>query len=78
MANQQPLRFKTISEFHDFRNLPKPEHPLVSVYNFEDLKYLNDEEPKILMLDFYSIALKEMPTQKCVMASRNTILKKEF
>ena len=51
MANQQPLRFKTISEFHDFRDLPKPEHPLVSVYNFEDLKYLNSEEPKSLMLD---------------------------
>ncbi|WP_286969576.1 helix-turn-helix domain-containing protein [Flavobacterium sp. UBA4854] len=64
MANQQPLRFKTISEFHDFRNLPKPEHPLVSVYNFEDLKYLNDEEPKSLMLDFYSIALKRNANAK--------------
>lgn len=58
MANQQPLRIKSISEFHQFRNLPKPEHPLVSVYNFEDLKYLNENEPRNLMLDFYSIALK--------------------
>ncbi|MBS7254720.1 helix-turn-helix domain-containing protein [Flavobacterium branchiicola] len=58
MANQQPLRFKSISEFHQFRDLPKPQHPLVSVYNFEDLKFLNKEEPKSLMLDFYSIALK--------------------
>lgn len=64
MANHQPLRFKTISEFHDFRNLPKPEHPLVSVYNFEDLKYLNSEEPKSLMLDFYSIALKRNANAK--------------
>jgi len=64
MANQQPLRFKTISEFHDFRDLPKPEHPLVSVYNFEDLKYLNNEEPKSLMLDFYSIALKRNANAK--------------
>jgi len=64
MANQQPLRFKTISEFHDFRDLPKPEHPLVSVYNFEDLKYLNTEEPKSLMLDFYSIALKRNANAK--------------
>lgn len=58
MANQQPHRIKSISEFHEFRDLPKPEHPLVSVYNFEDLKHLNEAEPKSLMLDFYSIALK--------------------
>lgn len=58
MANQQPYRIKTISEFHQFRNLPKPGHPLISVYNFEDLKTLNEDEPKSLMLDFYSIALK--------------------
>ncbi len=64
MANQQLLRFKSISEFHDFRDLPKPEHPLVSVYNFEDLKYLNSEEPKSLMLDFYSIALKRNANAK--------------
>jgi AraC-like DNA-binding protein len=63
MANQQPLRIKTISEFHQFRDLPKPEHPLVSVYNFEDLKYLNDE-PKSLILDFYSIALKRNSNAK--------------
>jgi len=64
MANQQPLRIKTISEFHQFRDLPKPEHPLVSVYNFEDLKYLNEDEPKSLMLDFYSIALKRNSNAK--------------
>lgn len=64
MANQQPLRIKTISEFHQFRDLPKPEHPLVSVYNFEDLKYLNADEPKSLMLDFYSIALKRNSNAK--------------
>ncbi|MEN2413533.1 helix-turn-helix domain-containing protein [Flavobacterium mesophilum] len=64
MANQQPLRFKTISEFHKFRDLSKPEHPLVSVYNFEDLKYLNEEEPKSLILDFYSIALKRNANAK--------------
>jgi len=64
MANQQPVRIKSISEFHQFRNLPKPEHPLVSVYNFEDLKYLNENEPKSLMLDFYSIALKRNANAK--------------
>jgi AraC-like DNA-binding protein len=64
MANQHPHRVKSISEFHEFRDLPKPEHPLVSVYNFEDLKYLNKEEPKSLILDFYSIALKRNANAK--------------
>jgi AraC-like DNA-binding protein len=64
MANQQPHRVKSISEFHEFRDLPKPEHPLVCVYNFEDLKYLNKEEPKSLILDFYSIALKRNANAK--------------
>lgn len=64
MANQQPHRIKSISEFLEFRGLPKPEHPLVTVYNFEDLKYLNKEEPKSLILDFYSIALKRNANAK--------------
>src|SRR6188768_1559499 len=64
MANQQPHRIKSISEFLEFRGLPKPEHPLIIVYNFEDLKYLNKEEPKSLMLDFYSIALKRNANAK--------------
>jgi AraC family transcriptional activator of pobA len=53
-----PLRFKTISEFHQFRQLPKPEHPLISVINVESIKTLNTNEPLNLVLDFYCIALK--------------------
>jgi len=58
MANAKPHRIKTISEFHQFRALPKPEHPLVSVINFENIKNLRPDEPKSIMLDFYSISLK--------------------
>jgi len=58
MANTQPRRVKTITEFHQFRGLPKPEHPLISVVNFEDFKLLRDDEPKSLINNFYSIALK--------------------
>ena len=54
-----PLRFKTISEFHQFRQLPKPEHPLISVINVESIKRLNTNEPLNLVLDFYCIALKK-------------------
>jgi len=57
MATMQPRRFKTISEFHQFRNLSKPEHPLVSVINLEQLRKLYSNETS-LVFDFYSIALK--------------------
>jgi AraC-like DNA-binding protein len=58
MKNNEPHKLKTISEYHQFRGLPKPEHPLVSVINFEDIKTLRDDEPKHLTQNFYSIALK--------------------
>ena len=58
MANLQPLRFKTISEYHQHMGLAKPEHPLVSVINFENVKQVADLESRNYFLDFYSIALK--------------------
>ena len=64
MAGRQPHRIKSISEFHQFRNLPKPQHPLISVYSFEDMKKLQEDEPKSIMLDFYSIALKRCVNAK--------------
>ncbi len=57
MANIQPHRFKTISEFHRFRKFPKPEHPLISAINLESVKHLPANEES-LMFDFYSIAMK--------------------
>ena len=57
MANIQFHKFKTISEFHKFRGLPKPEHPLISVINLADVKGMPEGGNSIL-LDFYSIALK--------------------
>jgi len=53
----QPHRFKTISEFHQFRGLPKPEHPLISVINMELIRQLSDNEMSFVK-DFYTIALK--------------------
>ena len=58
MALEKPARFKTISEYHQFRGLPKPQHPLISVVNFEDINYIDSKEPKTIVFDFYSIALK--------------------
>ena len=56
MANQKLNHFKTISEFHNSRNLPRPEHPLVSIINVQDIKHY--AQPINMVLDYYSISLK--------------------
>ncbi len=54
-----PLRqIKNISEFHRLQRLPKPEHPLISVINFADIKSYPDEGPNNLVMGFYSVGLK--------------------
>jgi len=64
MANMQPKRFKSITEFHEFRGLPKPGHPLVSVVNLETIQHLAENEPSGLVLDFYSISVKRCLSTK--------------
>lgn len=54
---EQPRRFRSISEFHEFMELPKAEHPLVSVWRFEDVKRTCNA-PFSRIMDFYSIAIK--------------------
>jgi len=39
--------------------LPKPEHPLISVINLESITHLPTNEPVSLVFDFYSISLKK-------------------
>ena len=58
MANVQPHRIKTISEYHRVMGLPKPEHPLISVINLESIRHFPGNEQTSLVFDFYSISLK--------------------
>ena len=51
---------KTISEFHQFRNLPPPHHPLISVIDVSTVPLPESNEPETLMLGFYTIAVKRM------------------
>ncbi|WP_294245779.1 AraC family transcriptional regulator [uncultured Chryseobacterium sp.] len=52
------FRFNSISEFHAFCGLPKPEHPLISLIDYSKVQYpVNDEEMKWIQ-DYYSIGLK--------------------
>ncbi|MFD2935102.1 helix-turn-helix domain-containing protein [Spirosoma flavum] len=56
--------FKTISEFHEFVNLPKPQHPLLSVVDVETVPHWNGGEPITMILDFYAISVKRMRNVK--------------
>lgn len=58
MAGTTPRRFITITDFHRFRGLPKPEHPLISVVNVEQMMDIKADEPYSMIFDFYVIALK--------------------
>src|ERR1700712_5490604 len=58
MAHIQLQKIKTITDFHRYRGLPKPEHPLISVVNFESIKHAAGDDSVNLVNDFYSIGLK--------------------
>ncbi|MBC6611727.1 helix-turn-helix transcriptional regulator [Hymenobacter sp. BT507] len=53
-------RFRTISEFHEFVQLPKPQHPLFSVVDVGTVPHRYGEEPTSMVFDFYSISVKRM------------------
>jgi AraC family transcriptional activator of pobA len=55
---------ETISEFHQFRGLPKPEHPMISVIDIASVKRSAGDEPTSLRLNFYVIAMKKVSGAK--------------
>lgn len=59
MAHAQPQHIRTITEFHSLRGLPKPQHPLVSVVDFELVSKEYDKRISSFVNGFYSIALKK-------------------
>lgn len=56
--------FKTISEFHQFVNLPAPQHPLISVVDVATVPHARNSEPMNMVFDFYSISVKRMHNVK--------------
>ena len=54
----QPYIIQSVSELHRLLELPKPEHPLVSVINLENIKCM-DESIKSVIYNFYSICIKK-------------------
>ena len=53
-------RFRTISEFHDFVQLPPPQHPLLSVVDVGTVPHRYGAEPTSMVFDFYSISVKRL------------------
>ncbi|WCT14329.1 helix-turn-helix domain-containing protein [Mucilaginibacter jinjuensis] len=64
-AHKAPYLIKSIAEEHHFWSLPKPRHPLVSVYRFEDT-VIKESLPELFMFDFYCISIKKNFKGKCV------------
>lgn len=58
MTGKAPHRIKTIPEYHRFRGLPAPEHPLISVIDISTVTHFRDDEPRPLVTDFYFVGLK--------------------
>lgn len=56
--------FKTITEFHQFLGLPKPQHPLISIVDVATVTHTYGPEPTTMAFDFYSIAVKRMHNVK--------------
>lgn len=49
---------KSISEYHQLAGLPKPEHPLVSLVDYSQVKYQTENDEVTLVSPYYSIAMK--------------------
>lgn len=58
MGNSQPFRLKSIAELHQLRGLPKAGHPLISVVTFEGMTEMPNWDTRVLVMDFYLIAMK--------------------
>lgn len=55
---EDTFQFQTLSEFHEFCNLPKPDHPLISLIDYSKVKFLPNEAELKWIQKFYSIGLK--------------------
>ncbi|HPG07101.1 MAG TPA: helix-turn-helix transcriptional regulator [Saprospiraceae bacterium] len=58
MSGNNVLRIRTIAEFHKYKGLAPPRHPLISIINYGDTKCREETEPVNLVVEFYNIAVK--------------------
>jgi AraC family transcriptional activator of pobA len=55
----QPYMMNSISELHRILELPKPEHPLVSIINLDEIKCYAEEQLSSVVYNFYSVCIKK-------------------
>ena len=53
------ITIPTIAKLHQLLGLPSPSHPLISVFNFDDIQIEPDSTLNAMVTDFYIIALKK-------------------
>ena len=58
MKNQEIIRIRTISQYHQLRGLPCPDHPSISVIDFAKIRKPVNEHNSSFVLDLFAIALK--------------------
>jgi len=58
MRQHQVHRLKSIAEFHKMKGLPSPQHPLISLFNYETFECSKDINHKNFVFDFYHISIK--------------------
>ncbi len=54
-----PEEVSSIHALHQFLRLKKPSNPLVSVFNFDDVKLERETILRAITTDFYVVALKK-------------------
>ncbi|WZL90004.1 helix-turn-helix transcriptional regulator [Salinimicrobium sp. 3283s] len=59
MQKAAPYKIKSVSELHRLFGLKNPDHPLISVIDFELLKFGDSEIWKSFYYDFYCVACKK-------------------
>lgn len=71
MKKATPYKINSISELHRLFSLRKPDHPLISVIDFELLKFGDSEIWKSFYYDFYCVACKKGSSGKFKYGQRN-------
>ncbi|MFZ4929112.1 helix-turn-helix domain-containing protein [Chryseobacterium sp. Mn2064] len=58
MKTEKPYHIKSISEYHNLLDIEKPQHPLISLINHENIKNYVHEKLRNKTYDFYTISRK--------------------
>ncbi|MDI1255619.1 MAG: helix-turn-helix transcriptional regulator [Flavobacterium sp.] len=58
MNQQQVHRVKSIAAFHKMKGLPAPQHPLISIFDYDSIDCTDEVHYKNFVFDFYHISIK--------------------